>query len=430
MRLITGGLVIALGTVILALCGAYSLWYAPRSVIVVAVLVGMALIAAPLAWTRGLRPYLRALAGGIVVAIVGVVGLEGLLWAINSPGITASMIETLTVEHFSCEGGCHKTPQMIAQANYDPSNPDPNTRSNMSNTDGFMTRTEFDLSLLPDDHYRILASGDSMSVGFLAAVGRGYLETLETAVPDVTVWNTAFPGTNLEHIVKALTHYAPLMQPDLIVIGLNQNNTTDFMPRPRFAQLTNGAPSSTRWIDVYSVANDLAVVPLTDDQLRWRYHDVEDVNLTLISTALLHTRIGYQLVNVFKRAQSVPSLYEHPNLYQHTAAINREWLTQIRTLAESQGIPIVGVLIPTVSQDTFYPDLLDDFRALIESVGIAYLDLMPLLTLDDYRNANSADTHWNTAGHEKVGALLTECVTFMIAQPGAVCPQAWVPSAS
>ena len=50
---------------------------------------------------------------------------------------------------------------------------------------------------------------------------------------------------------------------------------------------------------------------------------------------------------------------------------------------------------------------------LLRELGIPYLDASPFIQLpDDYMPL--PDVHWNNAGHQKVGMLLSECIGVLI----------------
>ena len=44
---------------------------------------------------------------------------------------------------------------------------------------------------------------------------------------------------------------------------------------------------------------------------------------------------------------------------------------------------------------------------LMKELGIPYLNPAHLLTLSDY---SPGDFHWNSAGHQKIGAVLSDCI--------------------
>ena len=50
----------------------------------------------------------------------------------------------------------------------------------------------------------------------------------------------------------------------------------------------------------------------------------------------------------------------------------------------------------------------------MEEIELSYMDLADVL-LEDEDYAPPPDIHWNSAGHQKVGAILSDCIQSFIA---------------
>ena len=67
---------------------------------------------------------------------------------------------------------------------------------------------------------------------------------------------------------------------------------------------------------------------------------------------------------------------------------------------------------------------------LMEELGIPYLNPIHLLDASDYLPSPFLDlsTHWNSAGHQKIGAVLSDCIeAFQVRQDLADCEEVEMP---
>ncbi len=431
MRLLTALLSQMLGLLLIAIALIWLAIYAlPAHPLAIGMLIaGLVALAAPLVWAGGLRRYAGALAGAAALIAVSLVALEVLLWLTGRQRLPEAAIAQMAIIPFECDPVCVNPPEITRLHQFDPTSPDPMMRVQLSNAMGFMTETEFDPANIPDGAFRVLASGDSFTVGFTAQMGRSYVELAQANTPGIVIWNAAFPGTNVVQHLNVLEHTAPIMQPDLLLVGLNENDMGDLALRgSQFAHVTPlNAPEQTRWVSRFSYSPNFQPVLLSDEAVGYRFYNVEGVALNPLSRALLGTRTGYLLYFTFRRFVPVLEVWDYPGAIDYATRFNRERLMQLRTEAEARGIPMLGMVIRgkwSIGND--HPQIEAWYR-LIEEAGIPYLDPSDQLVIEDYRNANPTDDHWNNDGHAKAGALLTECLTYMAANDGALCPQAVVP---
>lgn len=419
--------------VVALVAGVYLSFFGSRTIVLAALAGALVLIVVSKLW-QSWRLWLRNLGAGIALTAVALIGLELLLALIGSRMISRADIESLTIRDFNCNEpqGCHFDPAKVAELNAlrDPNSIDPDSRSIFVNAQGFHDADDFAPDALPEDAYRILVSGDSFTVGFTAEIGRSYIETLEKNVPNVVAWNVGFPGTSMHHILTSLSTYAPIMQPDLLLVGINQNDFTgNLFPIDQFLAIDGTDASPTRWVEQYALDRVLQPVKLDDTQVRYRYFEIDGVALTPLNQSLFNTRIGYRLYSILKRFPPERDGIGGEAYHQFTQVLMGEKLVELRVLADALGVPLLTVAVPAEAEideamGSSYARMLE----LLTEAGIPYLDPLPILTHDDYRNANPSDPHWNTAGHEKVGAMVTGCVAYMIENDGEMCPTAVAPS--
>jgi hypothetical protein len=431
MRFAAALLSVTIGLLLIVLTLSYLLLYAlpARTLIIAGLVIGAGMVIAPVLWVRGAGRFARALAAGVGMLAVTAVLLEGMLWVLRRPIIRESMIDALTYFPFECDPVCANPPEVIAGHRFDPASPDPMIRTQLKNDLGFQTHVEFDPAAIPEGVFRVLASGDSFTVGFTAQMGRSYVEQAQANVPGALIWNAAFSGTNVVQHLNVLEHIAPIMQPDLLLIGLNENDMTDFAPRgSQFVHVSPEGGSEVRWVSRYSYTPDFQPVLLDELAVRYRYYNIEGVPLDAATRAALATRTGYLLYFAFRRLSPVRELWSYPGVIEHGVRFNTEHLTRLKAEADARGIPVLGMMIRT------HESVHDRQRAMsrawysaVAQAGIPYLDPSDALVPADFINANPSDNHWNDDGHAKAGALLTECLAYMAANEGALCPQAIVP---
>ena len=106
-------------------------------------------------------------------------------------------------------------------------------------------------------------------------------------------------------------------------------------------------------------------------------------------------------------------------------AVTRGYLRDLRDAA-AQDTALLILLIPgpedIPSPHAYYGRAL----RLFEELGLAYLN--PIHLLDSELDYLPGDFHWNSAGHQKIGAMLSDCIeAFQIRQVLAACEQVEMP---
>ena len=95
------------------------------------------------------------------------------------------------------------------------------------NRQGFHDRQDFAVGADFDERLRILMLGDSFAFGMSAEIGRSYVETIESNLPQAIVWNTGIPGVGTQHALRLFQAYAPLLQPQITILGFYMNDFED-----------------------------------------------------------------------------------------------------------------------------------------------------------------------------------------------------------
>lgn len=285
------------------------------------------------------------------------------------------------------------------------------------NRQGFHDTQEF----LPvqdfGDGLRILILGDSFAYGNSAKIGESFVEVLEQALPESTVWNTAIPGTGTNQALMSYQTFAPLLKPHITILAFYMNDFVD-----------NMLPVDSYFFGVSPTLPPLAIrqyyldlqgnvsLQNTQSDLYYRYKGV-DPPASELQRVLGETQLGSIVLRSLAALQQMLSQAQGFRLERQVAA-TREHLLALRDAAVDT--ELFMLLIPT-RQDLLRPG--EHYQLalrLADELNIPRLGLREELTEVDY--ANHPDVHWNTAGHRKVGALLAACLEAFAADTSkAIC---------
>ncbi len=260
-----------------------------------------------------------------------------------------------------------------------------------------------------DEAPRILMLGDSFTFGITADPGLSYVETLQARFPESVVWNTGMPGVGTQQAILAFREYAPALQPHLTVLGFYMNDYGDNIRRASasivfFTPEGNLTGTRTSFYDGWGNAYDSSV----DAALRyWNQTDRPPRNA--IEQAIGLTRLG----SLAMRLSDSIGIFSGALLRTQVARTGT-LLADLRDVAAAQDSALLVIVIPR-REDLGAPG--DEYRAtvqLLREAGIPYLEPIGLLeAAADYMP--EPDPHWNNAGHQMVGALLSDCVDSWLA---------------
>ena len=88
-------------------------------------------------------------------------------------------------------------------------------------TDDFVVREDF------AQRTRILTMGDSFTHGYSAEPGKSFVEFLEISLPEAIIWNLGVTATGTTQDLQAFVEYAPILKPQLSILGFYMNDFVD-----------------------------------------------------------------------------------------------------------------------------------------------------------------------------------------------------------
>ncbi len=345
----------------------------------------------------------KTVIAAVVVSLITLVALEILLTVFGMSTLfhaSPPPILVTPIDWWICDApGCHYIYDNVQAACEKGGVPE---RICAINRQGYSGSSDFVAPDVNDDRQRILLLGDSFAFGRTADLGESYAEYLEAEFPEALFWNTGMSGTGTNQAIKAFDYFAPQLQPQLAILGFFMNDFGDNMlPVESWFRVLDpqGRPVSVRfyhydgWGEVYKSNIETAM----------RYfgkgppprNGVEHaIGITRLGTLLLRLRDNLAVLSGTLRAKQIK--------------ITGELLAQLRDRAAAQGVDLLVLVIPR-QNDVDAPG--DYYRAaiqLMEETGLPYMNPSHVLDAEsDY--APAGDGHWNSAGHQKVGAYLSEC---------------------
>ncbi len=286
-----------------------------------------------------------------------------------------------------------------------------NGRYCIVNRQGYADDEEFIAGADYAQRTRVLTLGDSFTHGFSAEVGQSFVETIEARHPDIVVWNAAFSGTGTNQAVASFEELAPILQPDLTILGFYWNDFTD-----------NLLPISSRYEAVDRRGRRVYVRPfrfdawenlVAIDEATARYYAAHGVYppANEVERILGSARLGTLLLRF---RDSIAEIGLAERRLASGVEVTRLYLRQLRDLASSHDSALLVVLIPHIHELSGESERYDLALGLMEELELPYVPLENIMTVDeDY--VPVPDGHWSNSGHQKVGALLSDCIQIFIA---------------
>ena len=289
------------------------------------------------------------------------------------------------------------------------------------NRQGFHDQQDFTAGADLDERTRILMLGDSFTFGMSADIGKSYVETIEASLPQSIVWNTGIHGVGTQHALAVFQTYAPLLQPHTTILGFSMNDFTDnVMPMDAWLWARGNQDTIRR----YSVDFQGNVTKLDDQTLNYHAYGVSPPT-NEIQRLIGITRLGTLALKAMDVAREEADLVP-VCLSECPTDATREYLQALRDAAAAQDTALLILLIPRWRDVeslgrgiTYirYPKALQ----FMEELEMPYLN--PVNLLDDELDYESGTrSHWNSAGHQKIGSLLSRCIqAFQISQDWSDC---------
>ncbi len=174
----------------------------------------------------------RHVIAGAAVAILTLLALELVLGLMSVstyfPGEIPERFLNLDRWSICDEAGCHYRYEILKTAC---ENGEASGRYCVFNRQGFHDTQDFYHSSELQDTLRILMLGDSFTYGETVPIGESFVERLEAEFPESTIWNTAIKGIGTEQSLRSFRAYAPLLQPQLTILGFYINDLRDNLDR-------------------------------------------------------------------------------------------------------------------------------------------------------------------------------------------------------
>ena len=350
-------------------------------------------------------------APGLLIAVITLIVLEFVLANIDIPVYFPDIPEDFADAEpwWLCdEFGCRFIPDAVNTAC---ENRQISGRPCIVNPQGFHDTQSFVAGDDFDGRMRILVLGDSFTFGWNAEIGKSYVETIESNLPQSIVWNTGMLGAGTEQALALFQVYAPVLQPQLTILGFYRNDFVDNV-LPMDLRLWLAFPTGRGVIPRRRQVDDTENA-ITPDHQRYYYlaHRVEPPG-SEIERLIGRTRLGSLLLRM--RDRVINMVQARPvTTWAQEVDITAKYLRDLRDAAAAQDTALLVLLIPDRT-DIPPPPSNRYYEAvqLMDELKISYLNPIHILDAEsDYMpDPNVVYTHWSTAGHQKIGDLLSACL--------------------
>ena len=274
-----------------------------------------------------------------------------------------------------------------------------------SDTDNFAWREDF------EDKIRVLLIGDSVTYGMSADVGWSFAEKLDADLPETVIWNTGIPGGGTHQALAAFNVYAPILRPHLTILAFVTNDFDDnLLPIDSWLNAIdpNGKAVAIRMYEVDYAENVIPyeVSDIEYFQTYWKFPPANEferqLGLSRLGALLL------RLIDALEAGRPTDARFDRRD------QVTREYLQELRDIVREQGSAFLLLLVPGPA-DISRPGMRYQLaRDIVNSLAIAHIDPIARLEVPaDY--APLPDDHWSNAGHQKVGAMLVDCINEFIA---------------
>lgn len=278
------------------------------------------------------------------------------------------------------------------------------------NRQGFADTDEFVANDEMANRMRVMVMGDSFAHGYSADVGESFVETIESLLPEIVLWNTGIYNTATNQDLAAFNEFAPQMQPQLSILGFMTNDFSgNLTPLDGWTQIVeqSGVINSFRRFTY----NRWGIPVERREEFVFAYA----IRGKMPPVGILERIIGRtRLGTLALRLQDSLTRMTLDNSIEYRMDVTRRHLMELRDRAKALGSELLVFLIPYA--EDFEPRS-EEYRAaivLFEEIGIPYLEVIDNLDpIADY--AEPPDDHWNNSGHQKVGLILAKCIEAYIA---------------
>ena len=279
------------------------------------------------------------------------------------------------------------------------------------NRQGFADDEDFVASADYAERIRVLALGDSYTHGFSAEVGKSFVETVEALNPEIVVWNAGIIGSGTNQAVASFELLAPILQPNLTILGFYWNDFHENLVPIKFRFEVENERGQTVFLRPFRFDAWDNLVPIDEaTAIHLATHGVYPP-ANEIERLLGSARLG---TLVLRLRDNIAEIGKAERRLAKSVELTRGYLRQLRDLVSSQNSALLAILIPGRHEAEAESEHYNIAMNLMEELELPYMALNRIMIADeDY--APPPEGHWNSAGHQKVGALLSDCVQVFIA---------------
>ena len=371
---------------------------------------------------RNLRTNLAKTA---IISLVTLLALEiiliqlntGVYFAADLPPFDGELLDWFTCDDEGCRYDYAKTVASCAEGRV-------TGRDCAVNQAGYRDDDEFVRP--PDDiARRVMLVGDSFTQGLAADLGKSFAEYLDAELADTLVWNTGIAGSSTRDAAAAYNVFAPLLQPQLTILGFYAAN--DFFdnqyPVGSWLHVYRGT-GQRRIVRRYMLDRWSNPVRLSTDKVTHFHARRREAPVNDLEWALGSTRLGTLLLRGLDGLAGAITADE----FSRQTTLTRSAIADLLESATARNSELLVMIIP--HRDKL--DIASQERAaitdILQSLRIAYLDSTDSLHFSDYYAAGEGHPHWINSGHRIVGELLAECIeAFFAAGSLAACDSVIIP---
>ncbi len=354
----------------------------------------------------------KGIAVAVIIALLTLFALEIVLtlWGMPTYHPTGLPSESIVVSPWwTCdEAGCHYVYDAVGLAC---ESGELRGRVCAVNRQGYSDSEDFVVTDDFADKTRILLLGDSFTYGMSADTGMSFADMLNSELSSSIIWNTGTPGTGTNQALASFKVYGSLLRPQLTILGFVNNDFSDnLLPIDSWLNAVDSDGQAVI-LRKYLIDNWENVTESDLRDLRY-YRQVGKLPPGNEFERLLGmTRLGTLLLRL---VDAVKATRIQDLRYERRFEVTRQYLLELRDTIAAGGSEFLVLLIPR-SEDIGSPTVWYQMALqLMQELNIAYLDPVSILDpVADY--AVVPDTHWNNAGHQKAGALLSDCIERFIA---------------
>ena len=350
---------------------------------------------------------IRAIAVFVCLSLLTLIVLEVLLAVAGASAFYPSSMPQYAITEspwWACDAmGCHYV-QEAARAACE--------RGQLSggpclvNRQGFYDSDDFESADAIHKDSRILVLGDSFTFGMSAELGRSYVESLESDLPGAVVWNAGIPGTGTQQALVSFNVLAPRLNPQLTILGFFTNDFDDnLMPLDSWLNALDAGGKAVI-VRKYRIDNreNLIALDLQAIQLLTVYGKIAPASA--LEKWAASTRLGTLALRLIETLRESSGTAEPLN---RRIELTRRYLADLREAVSARASTLLVLLIPRPEEIAGSSRRFEAALRLMAELKIAFIDLRHVLDADsDY--IPPPDFHWNSAGHQKVGRLLSACV--------------------